>query len=67
VTLTVSPETYWQVDFPAAGQATFKIRGPLAAAGQSNLGLPLLNNYYTIFDRSDGAQGVVRFAPIKAP
>jgi len=65
VALTVSPETYWQTDFPAAGQATFKISGPLADANQSNLGLPLLNNYYTIFDRSQGAQGVIRFAPIR--
>jgi len=67
VALTVSPETYWQTDFPAAGQAAFKISGPLASANQSNLGLPLLNNYYTIFDRSQGAQGVIRFAPIQPP
>jgi len=65
VELTVAPQTYWQVDFPAAGQAAFKIGGPLTAANQSNLGLPLLNNYYTVFDRSQGAQGVISFAPIK--
>jgi len=67
VALTVSPQTYWQADFPAAGRAAFKIRGPLSEANQSNLGLPLLNNYYTIFDRSQGAQGVLRFAPIRPP
>jgi hypothetical protein len=67
VALTVSPQTYWQTDFPAAGQAVFKIRGPAASANQSNLGLPLLNNYYSIFDRSQGAQGVIRFAPIRPP
>lgn len=65
--LAVAPQTYWQEDFPAAGQATFKITGPLSAANQSNFGLPLLNNYYTVFDRSKGAQGVVRLAPIKPP
>jgi hypothetical protein len=67
VELTVAPQTYWQVDYPAAGQAAFKISGPLTAANLSNLGLPLLNNYYTVFDRSQGAQGVISFAPIKPP
>ncbi|MGH7022288.1 MAG: pepsin-like aspartic protease [Caulobacteraceae bacterium] len=67
VELAIAPNTYWQQDFPKAGQSTFKITGPLLAANQSNLGLPLLNNYYTVFDRSQGSQGVVRFAPIKLP
>ncbi len=65
VELTVAPQTYWQEDSPAAGQASFKITGPISA-NQSNFGLPLLNNYYTVFDRSQGAEGVVRFAPIRA-
>ena len=30
----------------------FQISGPLDAANQSILGLPLLNNYYAVFDRS---------------
>jgi hypothetical protein len=29
--------------------------------------LPLLNNYYTVFDRSLDRNGIVRFAPIKQP
>jgi len=37
----------------------------LGEAHQSILGLPLLNNYYTVFDRSAHSHGVVRFAPIK--
>jgi len=65
VKLTCSPQTYWQVDFPRAGQAAFQISGPIDPANQSILGLPLLNNYYTVFDRSLDSQGVVRFAPIK--
>jgi hypothetical protein len=32
---------------------------------QSILGLPLLNNYFTIFDRSLDAYGEILFAPIK--
>lgn len=65
VKLTCSPQTYWQVDFPRAGQAAFQINGPLDPANQSILGLPLLNNYYTVFDRSLDSKGIVRFAPIK--
>jgi hypothetical protein len=65
VQLTCSPQTYWQMDFPNPGQAAFQINGPLDHANQSILGLPLMNNYYTVFDRSLDSQGVIRFAPIK--
>lgn len=34
---------------------------------QSILGLPLLNNYFTVFDRSVDNYGAVRFAPIAQP
>jgi len=67
VELVVSPQTYWQTDFPAAGQAVFQISGPLDDANQSILGLPLLNNYYVVFDRALDVNGVIRFAPIKPP
>jgi hypothetical protein len=67
VELAVSPQTYWQDDFPAAGQAVFQISGPLDKANQSILGLPLLNNYYAVFDRAQDVNGVIRFAPIKRP
>ena len=62
VRLGCSPSTYWQVDAPAAGQAMFQIanvNGP-----QSILGLPLLNNYYAVFDRTADAYGEIMFAPI---
>jgi hypothetical protein len=65
VTLTCSPQTYWQVDAPAAGQAMFQIND--MGQVQSILGLPLLNNYFTVFDRSLDSYGAVRFAPIKPP
>ena len=69
VRLTCTPQTYWQVDYPVPGQAYFQIIGPLQEgdANQSVLGLPLLNNYYTVFDRSLSANGVIRFAPVKVP
>jgi len=60
--LTVTPDTYWQVNYPTPGQAVFQI-GPEGV--QSIFGLPLLNNYYTVFDRSASEAGVVRFASIK--
>jgi hypothetical protein len=65
VTLTCSPQTYWQVDAPKAGMAMFQIND--MGSVQSILGLPLLNNYYTVFDRSLDSYGSIRFAPIKQP
>src|SRR5215469_1439053 len=67
VELACTPQTYWQTDFPAAGQAVFQISGPFEQANQSILGLPLMNNYYTVFDRTQDVNGVIRFAKIKPP
>ena len=63
--LTCTPLTYWQIDAPEAGQATLQIYNSTGV--QSVLGLPLLNNYFTVFDRTQDPYGVVRFAPIAAP
>jgi hypothetical protein len=68
VTLTLQPSTYWQVDFPAPGRAMVVLSGQPAGAqtpNQSILGLPLMNNYYTVFDRSAGSKGVIKFAAIR--
>jgi Eukaryotic aspartyl protease len=64
VALTCSPNTYWQVDCPQSGQATFLIGS--SGMPQSILGLPLMNNYYCVFDRTESPYGVIRFAPIKS-
>jgi len=64
IELTCTPQTYWQTDSPGAGQASFQIMEG-GQMPQSILGLPLLNNYYTVFDRSLDPSGVIRFAPIK--
>jgi hypothetical protein len=64
VKLTCSPQTYWQVNAPKAGQAMFQIND--MGSVQSILGLPLMNNYFTVFDRSLDSYGTIRFAPIKA-
>jgi Eukaryotic aspartyl protease len=65
VPLSCSPRTYWQFDAPEAGQAIFQILNSNGV--QSILGLPLLNNYYTVFDREDDPYGRVRFAKISRP
>jgi hypothetical protein len=65
VALTIEPGTYWQFGAPAPGKASFAIETLGATApSQSILGLPLLNNYYTVFDRSTTAFGAVSFAKI---
>jgi len=65
VPLSCSPTTYWQFDAPEAGQAIFQILNSNGV--QSILGLPLLNNYYTVFDRENDPYGRVRFAKISSP
>ena len=51
VKLQVTPDTYWQTNAPKPGHATAVISGDDGEGkGQSILGLPLMNNYFTIFD-----------------
>jgi len=66
VSLTCAPNTYWQTDAPQPGQAMFQIQNG-GTLPQSILGLPLFNNYYTVFDRTQDPYGAVRFAPIAPP
>jgi hypothetical protein len=67
VSLDVTPENYWQTDAPKQGHASAVMYGDGGdGGGQSILGLPLMNNYFTVFDRSvDKGLGVVSFAKIK--
>ncbi|WP_394129107.1 pepsin-like aspartic protease [Shewanella maritima] len=66
IILTCKPHDYWQLNTPAKGKACFKIIGKLANWGNQTLvGLPLLNNYYVIFDREEHETGVIRFAEQK--
>ncbi len=63
VTLEVTPQTYWQTNAPKAGHASLAFG---KEDGPSILGLPLMNNYFTVFDRSvNKGRGVVSFARIK--
>jgi hypothetical protein len=64
VTLTVTPDNYWQFDAGQQGLAIAVIIGDGGKlGGHSILGLPLFNGYYTVFDRTDAAgRGVISFA-----
>jgi hypothetical protein len=62
-TLTCAPATYWQTDAPEAGYAAFMINNG-GSFPMSILGLPLFNNYYTVFDRTQNPYGTISFAPI---
>jgi hypothetical protein len=63
VTLTCVPATYWQTDAYQAGYAAFQINNG-GNFPMSILGLPLFNNYYTVFDRTQNPYGTINFAPI---
>ena len=61
VNLVVSPNCYWQTNSPKPGYATAVLFSQKDA--QAILGLPVMNGYYTVFDRSvDKGLGVVSFA-----
>ncbi|MEM8641204.1 MAG: pepsin-like aspartic protease [Cyanobacteria bacterium P01_G01_bin.54] len=62
VTLEMKPETYWQTNASQSGVSIFNIRP--GGQAQSILGLPLMNNYYVIFERgtSDQGLGKIKFA-----
>jgi hypothetical protein len=62
VTLTVPPENYWQVDSPRAGESQLAVSK--GQEGGAILGLPLMNDYFTIFDGTVG-KGVIKFAKRK--
>ncbi len=63
VQLRCSPQTYWQVNTPSFGKACFRFLSQLPQwPNQSIIGLPLLNNYYVVFDRAVDGTGVINFA-----
>jgi hypothetical protein len=44
----------------------FQVRPAGNPVNQSVLGLPLLNNYFTVFDRSRGTgRGIIKFAALR--
>ena len=66
IQLACEPHTYWQLNTPAFGRASFKFISQLPQwPNQSIIGLPLINNYYVVFDRTEKGTGVVKFAQQK--
>jgi len=66
VELTCKPDHYWQLNTPNFGKACFRFLSQLPQwPNQSIIGLPLLNNYYVVFDRSIDKTGVIKFAKQK--
>ncbi|MCJ8271176.1 MAG: A1 family peptidase [Psychrosphaera sp.] len=64
VTLTVTPQNYWQQYAPTPNQSPLTIQAWPGV--HTILGLPLFNNYFIIFDRTIDGLGVVKCAPIKS-
>lgn len=63
VKLACPPHDYWQMNAPAFGLCSFKIIAQLPHfSNQSIIGLPLLCNYFTVFDRAVHQTGVIRCA-----
>ena len=64
--LACPPQMYWQINTPNYGKACLRLLSQLPQwPNQSIIGLPLLNNYYVVFDRSAEQTGVVKFAKQK--
>lgn len=68
IELVIKPYTYWQTN--AGKNDDGEVLAGLQFFGtdaRAILGLPLLNNYFTVFDRSaNHGLGVIKFASIKA-
>jgi len=66
VELICPPTHYWQMNTPAQDKASFKLLSQLPNwANQTLIGLPLITNYYTVFDRAEMNKGVIKFAKQK--
>ena len=68
MSLLLTPHSYWQTHAPQFGQASFKLMTLPGWAAQTIIGLPLMCEYYTVFDRSAGELGEMAFSnPKVAP
>lgn len=67
VSIVCKPQHYWQINTPSFGKACFKIIPQLPNwPNQSIFGLPLISDYFVIFDRAKNNTGVIKFAQQKA-
>jgi len=63
IKLTCPASHYWQLNTPQHDKACFKLLSQLPNwPNQTLIGLPLITNYYTVFDRTSGNTGAIHFA-----
>jgi len=62
VALELKPENYWQIHAPKPNQASFQFVFLEKWPNQCIFGLPLMTNYFTIFDRQNQENGTLLFA-----
>ena len=67
IELVLTPDSYWQVHAPEPNQASFKLTTLPGWGEQLILGLPLLSEYFCIFDRAKNQTGVIKFAEKRLP
>jgi hypothetical protein len=66
IQLSIDVNNYWQNNATSPDQLFFAILNQIPNwPNQSILGLPLMNNYFCVFDRSDGELGSIHFAKKK--
>lgn len=64
--LCCPPDHYWQLHALEPDQAFFTLLNQIEKwPNQSVIGLPIISSYLCIFDRSDGNNGVIKFADKK--
>ena len=66
IRMSCTPDNYWQVNALEHGRAYFMIMDQLKNwPDMSIMGLPLMSDYYCVFDREYDANGVIKVAKVK--
>lgn len=59
--MSCTPDNYWQINALEHGRAYFMIMDQLKSwPDMSIMGLPLMSDYYCVFDREYDANGVIK-------
>lgn len=66
IRMSCTPDNYWQINALEHGRAYFMIMDQLKNwPDMSIMGLPLMSDYYCVFDREYDANGVIKVAKVK--
>ena len=64
--MSCTPDNYWQMNALEHGRAYFMIMDQLKNwPDMSIMGLPLMSDYYCVFDREYDHNGVIKVAKVK--